>query len=130
MWDVHCLQALGNDAYDHYTAIYYLLLDRLRQHRSSFPSDTRIDARRRRPSTIAEQAMLHMLPSQVRVCGVGLVGSWWGGKVGILVLPRLVLLLKTCLEKLGWWAADWGRGGGWYSHSSTIGASSESLFRK
>nr|KAG5708727.1 hypothetical protein BaRGS_034944 [Batillaria attramentaria] len=58
------LEALHNDAYDHYTAIYYLLLDRLRQHRSSFPSDTRIDARRRRPSTIAEQAMLHMLPSQ------------------------------------------------------------------
>lgn len=44
--------------YDHYTAIYYLLLDRLRHHRSSFPSDTRVDARRRRPSTIAEQAML------------------------------------------------------------------------
>ncbi|XP_070203613.1 serine/threonine-protein kinase SIK2-like [Littorina saxatilis] len=59
------MEALHNDAYDHYTAIYYLLLDRLRQHRSSFPSDTRIDARRRRPSTIAEQAMLHMLPSQV-----------------------------------------------------------------
>ncbi|XP_076457620.1 uncharacterized protein LOC143291577 isoform X2 [Babylonia areolata] len=59
------MEALQNDAYDHYTAIYYLLLDRLRQHRSSFPSDTRIDARRRRPSTIAEQAMLHMLPSQV-----------------------------------------------------------------
>lgn len=62
------LEALHNDSYDHYTAIYYLLLDRLRQHRSSFPSDTRIDARRRRPSTIAEQAMLHMLPSQ----GMGL----------------------------------------------------------
>lgn len=68
VWFVHIyLQALRHDAYDHYTAIYYLLLDRLRQHRSSFPSDTRIDSRRRRPSTIAEQAMLHMLPSQIHV---------------------------------------------------------------
>lgn len=58
------LESLQKDAYDHLTAIYYLLLDRYRQHRSSFPSDTRIDARRRRPSTIAEQAMLHMLPTQ------------------------------------------------------------------
>ncbi|BFZ25443.1 hypothetical protein BsWGS_28482 [Bradybaena similaris] len=52
------MEALSKDAYDHYTAIYYLLLDRLRHHRSSFPTDTQIDARRRRPSTIAEQAML------------------------------------------------------------------------
>lgn len=52
------MQALSKDAYDHYTAIYYLLLDRLRHHRSSFPTDTQVDARRRRPSTIAEQAML------------------------------------------------------------------------
>ncbi|XP_035828529.1 maternal protein pumilio [Aplysia californica] len=55
------MEALRKDAYDHYTAIYYLLLDRLRHHRSSFPTDTRVDARRRRPSTIAEQAMLQNL---------------------------------------------------------------------
>ncbi|ESO88405.1 hypothetical protein LOTGIDRAFT_126136, partial [Lottia gigantea] len=33
------MEALKNDAYDHYTAIYYLLLDKLRHHRSSFPTD-------------------------------------------------------------------------------------------
>ncbi|XP_055866728.1 serine/threonine-protein kinase SIK2-like isoform X2 [Biomphalaria glabrata] len=58
------MEALRKDAYDHYTAIYYLLLDRLRHHRSSFPNDGRIDARRRRPSTIAEQAMLQNIPGR------------------------------------------------------------------
>ncbi|CAG5131776.1 unnamed protein product [Candidula unifasciata] len=58
------MEALRKDAYDHYTAIYYLLLDRLRHHRSSFPTDTRVDARRRRPSTIAEQAMLQNIPGR------------------------------------------------------------------
>ncbi|XP_067011544.1 serine/threonine-protein kinase SIK2 isoform X2 [Anabrus simplex] len=80
------MQSLGIDAvktreslrcgsYDHHAAIYYLLLERLRQHRSSFPlsqdSNTSsttstttssgkhsLDSmQRRRPSTIAEQAM-------------------------------------------------------------------------
>ncbi|CAG5129271.1 unnamed protein product, partial [Candidula unifasciata] len=58
------MEALRKDLYDHYTAIYYLLLDRLRHHRSSFPSDTRVDARRRRPSTIAEQAMMQNMPGR------------------------------------------------------------------
>ncbi|KAH9499423.1 Serine/threonine-protein kinase sik2 [Bulinus truncatus] len=58
------MEALRKDAYDHYTAIYYLLLDRLRHHRSSFPTDARVDARRRRPSTIAEQAMLQNMPGR------------------------------------------------------------------
>ncbi|XP_033757951.1 serine/threonine-protein kinase SIK1-like [Pecten maximus] len=53
------MEALKSDAYDHYTAIYYLLLERLKQHRSSFPPENRIDPRKRRPSTIAEQALLH-----------------------------------------------------------------------
>lgn len=53
-------EALEKDAYDHYTAIYYLLLDRLKQHRSSFPPENKIDARKRRPSSIAEQAMLRV----------------------------------------------------------------------
>ncbi|KAL5019560.1 hypothetical protein ScPMuIL_002452 [Solemya velum] len=52
------MEALRSDVYDHYTAIYYLLLDRLKQHRSSFPVDNHIDSRKRRPSTIAEQAMI------------------------------------------------------------------------
>ena len=56
-------QALAKDAYDHYTAIYHLLLERLKQHRSSFPPENRIDTRTRRPSTIAEQAMLHRVPN-------------------------------------------------------------------
>lgn len=48
------------NSYDHHAAIYYLLLERLRQHRSSAPSNEKsqpLDAQRRRPSTIAEQAM-------------------------------------------------------------------------
>ncbi|KAL3884296.1 hypothetical protein ACJMK2_024444 [Sinanodonta woodiana] len=57
------MEALRNDSYDHYTAIYYLLLERLRLHRSSFPADNRIDSRRRRPSIIAEQAMLRITPT-------------------------------------------------------------------
>ncbi|KAK2148531.1 hypothetical protein LSH36_492g05008 [Paralvinella palmiformis] len=54
------VEALRKDAYDHYTAIYYLLLDRLRHHCSSFPTaEARsVDSRKRRPSTIAEQAMM------------------------------------------------------------------------
>lgn len=56
-------EALEKDAYDHYTAIYYLLMDRLKQHRSSFPPENKIDCRKRRPSTIAEQAMLRFVPS-------------------------------------------------------------------
>ena len=57
------LQALKNEAYDHYTAIYYLLLERIKAHRSSFPVDQQIDCHRRRPSTIAEQAILRVGPN-------------------------------------------------------------------
>ncbi|KAK6173274.1 hypothetical protein SNE40_016755 [Patella caerulea] len=63
------MEALKNDAYDHYTAIYYLLLDKLRHHRSSFPTDNRIDSRRRRPSSIAEQAMMRVKSNQITSCG-------------------------------------------------------------
>ncbi|XP_059139873.1 serine/threonine-protein kinase SIK2-like [Physella acuta] len=85
------MEALRKDAYDHYTAIYYLLLDRLRHHRSSFPTDSRVDARRRRPSTIAEQAMLQNIP------GRPLIGSTKHGgfsrtldtpSVGTVLVPR------------------------------------------
>ena len=55
-----CFQALKTDSYDHYTAIYYLLLERLRAHRSSFPVENHTDYRKRRPSTIAEQAMFRV----------------------------------------------------------------------
>ena len=46
------------NAYDHHTAIYYLLVDRLRQHRSSYPLQTQLETRLRRPSGIAEAAMI------------------------------------------------------------------------
>ncbi|WAR06101.1 SIK2-like protein [Mya arenaria] len=58
------IEALKNDAYDHYTAIYYLLLERLRSHRSSFPIESRLNCQKRRPSTIAEQAMMRVGPNQ------------------------------------------------------------------
>ncbi|XP_064651382.1 serine/threonine-protein kinase SIK2-like [Lineus longissimus] len=52
------VEALRQDAYNHFTAIYYLLLERLKSHRSSFPVDQQqVDSRRRRPSSIAEQAL-------------------------------------------------------------------------
>lgn len=38
-------------------------MDRLKQHRSSFPPENKIDARQRRPSTIAEQAISRVVPS-------------------------------------------------------------------
>ena len=55
-------QALQTDAYNHYTAIYCLLLEKLRQHRSQLAAaeSTRgADGRRRRPSSIADQAMMN-----------------------------------------------------------------------
>lgn len=46
--------------YDHYTAIYHLLLDRNRLHRCSYPLDKQISSRQnRRPSTVAENALSH-----------------------------------------------------------------------
>jgi len=50
--------ALVENAYDHHTAIYYLLVDRLRQHRSSYPLQTQLETRLRRPSGIAEAAVV------------------------------------------------------------------------
>lgn len=52
------LQSLRRDAYDHYTAIYYLLVERLRLHRCSFPVEGRVDVRSRRPSSIADHAIM------------------------------------------------------------------------
>uniref|UniRef100_A0ACB8EZ51 Serine/threonine-protein kinase sik2 n=1 Tax=Sphaerodactylus townsendi TaxID=933632 RepID=A0ACB8EZ51_9SAUR len=51
------LQSLQNKSYNHFAAIYYLLIERLKSHRSSFPVDQRLDSRQRRPSTIAEQTV-------------------------------------------------------------------------
>ncbi|XP_063230133.1 serine/threonine-protein kinase SIK2-like [Bacillus rossius redtenbacheri] len=59
-------ESLKSGSYDHHAAIYYLLLERLRQHRTSFSlsqdggavgKHSLDSVQRRRPSTIAEQAM-------------------------------------------------------------------------
>uniref|UniRef100_H9GBK7 non-specific serine/threonine protein kinase n=1 Tax=Anolis carolinensis TaxID=28377 RepID=H9GBK7_ANOCA len=50
-------QSLQNKSYNHFAAIYYLLVERLKSHRSSFPVEQRLDSRQRRPSTIAEQTV-------------------------------------------------------------------------
>ncbi|XP_076310251.1 serine/threonine-protein kinase SIK2-like isoform X1 [Tachypleus tridentatus] len=54
-------ESLVNEKFDHHAAIYFLLLDRLRQHRTTVPPATvkqPVDTcQPRRPSTIAEQAM-------------------------------------------------------------------------
>ncbi|XP_066566589.1 serine/threonine-protein kinase SIK2 isoform X2 [Amia ocellicauda] len=52
------VESLQNKSYNHFAAIYYLLVERLKSHRSSFPVDQRLDARQRRPSTIAEQTVV------------------------------------------------------------------------
>ncbi|XP_075298478.1 serine/threonine-protein kinase SIK2 isoform X1 [Opisthocomus hoazin] len=51
------VESLQNKSYNHFAAIYYLLVERLKSHRSSFPVEQRLDARQRRPSTIAEQTV-------------------------------------------------------------------------
>ncbi|KAL9965286.1 hypothetical protein ACROYT_G029061 [Oculina patagonica] len=51
-------KALADNAYDHHTAIYFLLVDRLRQHRASYPLQTQLETRLRRPSGIAEAAVV------------------------------------------------------------------------
>lgn len=51
-------QSIRSGSYDHHAAIYYLLLERLRtQLGASDPQAGGRDAQRRRPSSIAEQAM-------------------------------------------------------------------------
>ncbi|XP_066495478.1 serine/threonine-protein kinase SIK2 isoform X2 [Tiliqua scincoides] len=51
------IESLQDKSYNHFAAIYYLLIERLKSHRSSFPVDQRLDSRQRRPSTIAEQTV-------------------------------------------------------------------------
>ena len=52
------MQSVTENAYDHHTAIYYLLVDRLRQHRSSYPLQSQLETKLRRPSGIAEAAVV------------------------------------------------------------------------
>ncbi|KAF7666659.1 hypothetical protein LDENG_00097620 [Lucifuga dentata] len=70
------IESLQNKSYNHFAAIYYLLVERLKAHRCSFPVEQRLDARQRRPSTVAEQtvvkstsgsAQVGLLPQGVRL---------------------------------------------------------------
>ncbi|KAE8592602.1 hypothetical protein XENTR_v10018806 [Xenopus tropicalis] len=70
------IESLQNRSYNHFAAIYYLLVERLKSHRSSFPVESRIDARQRRPSTVAEQTVtkastivppVNLLPQNMRL---------------------------------------------------------------
>uniref|UniRef100_UPI00359018EE serine/threonine-protein kinase SIK2 n=1 Tax=Myxine glutinosa TaxID=7769 RepID=UPI00359018EE len=62
------LESLQSCNFDDYHAIYQLLLERLLTHRCSFPLESRLDTRSRRPSSIAEQSIsktnqiLHSFP--------------------------------------------------------------------
>lgn len=51
-------QSLQSKSYNHFAAIYYLLVERLKAHRCSFPVEQRLDGRQRRPSTVAEQTVV------------------------------------------------------------------------
>uniref|UniRef100_A0A8D0E8A6 non-specific serine/threonine protein kinase n=1 Tax=Salvator merianae TaxID=96440 RepID=A0A8D0E8A6_SALMN len=70
------IESLQNKSYNHFAAIYFLLIERLKSHRSSFPVEQRLDSRQRRPSTIAEQtvakaqaaaAPINLRPQNVRL---------------------------------------------------------------
>ncbi|KAI2664266.1 Serine/threonine-protein kinase SIK2 [Labeo rohita] len=65
----HSEQSLQNKSYNHFAAIYYLLVERLKAHRSSFPVEQRLHASQRRPSTVAEQTVVKTIavPSQAGV---------------------------------------------------------------
>ena len=66
------LQSLSLSAYDHLYAIYHLLVDRLKLHRTSFPLEGSItyDGGRRRPSNVADQAL-----SSVRILALSKINS-------------------------------------------------------
>ncbi|KAF5891128.1 serine/threonine-protein kinase SIK2, partial [Clarias magur] len=52
------VESLQNKSYNHFAAIYFLLVERLKAHRSSFPVEQRLNGAQRRPSTVAEQTVL------------------------------------------------------------------------
>uniref|UniRef100_A0A7N6FDM3 non-specific serine/threonine protein kinase n=1 Tax=Anabas testudineus TaxID=64144 RepID=A0A7N6FDM3_ANATE len=70
------IESLQNKSYNHFAAIYYLLVERLKAHRCSFPVEQRLDARQRRPSTIAEQTVVKVTTGfKVHEGGVRLLRS-------------------------------------------------------
>ncbi|XP_051896066.1 serine/threonine-protein kinase SIK2a isoform X1 [Pristis pectinata] len=102
------IESLQNKSYNHFAAIYYLLVERLKSHRSSFPVDQRLDARQRRPSTIAEQTVAKANPVVPQV-------SLLSQNVRLLrspVLPQnsavdsFAFLQTTCQPELGFMEED------------------------
>eukprot|EP00794_Sanderia_malayensis_P018348 gene18348-20191_t len=51
-------KSVKENAYDHHCAIYYLLAERLKQHRSSYPEQRRYGTRLRRASVTADQVII------------------------------------------------------------------------
>lgn len=49
---------MTDNLYDHHAAIYYLLAERLKQHRSSYPEQRRYGTRLRRASIMADQVII------------------------------------------------------------------------
>ncbi|XP_029628140.1 serine/threonine-protein kinase SIK2 [Salmo trutta] len=80
------IESLQNKSYNHFAAIYYLLVERLNAHRCSFPVEQRLDVRQRRPSTIAEQTVVK--PSEPSG-GSPQVGLLPHGVRGLLRSPAL-----------------------------------------
>lgn len=92
-------QSLLSEAYDNYTAIYLLLLERLKQHRSSLHSDKHagLEQQRRRPSSVAEAAMRKMCamipsgkasPTSANIHTTQLSGSSGSTTVGMHTPPH------------------------------------------
>uniref|UniRef100_A0A672R1M9 non-specific serine/threonine protein kinase n=1 Tax=Sinocyclocheilus grahami TaxID=75366 RepID=A0A672R1M9_SINGR len=69
------IESLQNKSYNHFAAIYYLLVERLKAHRSSFPVEQRLHANQRRPSTVAEQTVVKVTPSVNHLCSPVLLQS-------------------------------------------------------
>ncbi|XP_023822220.1 serine/threonine-protein kinase SIK2 [Salvelinus sp. IW2-2015] len=80
------IESLQNKSYNHFAAIYYLLVERLKSHRCSFPVEQRLDVHQRRPSTIAEQTVVK--PSEPSG-GSPQVGLLPQGVRGLLRSPAL-----------------------------------------
>ena len=49
---------MEQNAYDHHSAIYHLLSERLKQHRTSYPEKSNVGTRIRRASCMADQAIV------------------------------------------------------------------------
>ncbi|XP_066924154.1 serine/threonine-protein kinase SIK2-like isoform X2 [Clytia hemisphaerica] len=51
-------KSVEQNAYDHHSAIYHLLSERLKQHRTSYPEKSNVGTRIRRASCMADQAIV------------------------------------------------------------------------